>query len=143
MIGKVGNVVAGSGGGGPGGGGGGGGGGNPPPRRPAPKAKGQKRRHDTQGGRYQTNRAGHSICRDYQSGRCASVRGMWCGKPGAQDVAHLCDLCLGQHPSSECTHSQIPDTGISRKVKGKGKGGGGGGGGSKGGGKPWREHHPY
>jgi hypothetical protein len=69
---------------------------------------------------------------------------MWCGKPGAQDVAHLCDLCLGQHPSSNCTHSQIPDTGFSRKVTGKGKGnGGGGGGGGKGGGKPWREQHPY
>ena len=103
----------------------------PPQQQTAGTAKNQ---HNVVNGRYVTNRAGHSICPDYQTGACPGK-----GRcPHNNRVVHVCNRCLQVHagdvagetcnknapsqPSAGLKSKQQQTTGGKGKGKGKGKG---------------------
>ena len=95
----------------------------------------KRKTHETNAqGRYAKNRAGHRICDGYQDGSCSSTSGMprgyWCANTPDPGSVHVCHLCLGGHPASQCTHKQAQIPGWVKRAqqkgetKGKGKKGG-------------------
>ena len=72
--------------------------------------------HQIEGGKYTMNRTGYKICGGYNPGECTeSSHGIWCSRNNNE--VHLCDRCLGAHPSSRCPHQEMPTPSF---VKGKG-----------------------
>lgn len=94
------------------------------------------RRHQTEGGKYTTNRTGYGLCGAFNEGTCAEAhQGIWC--PKSNNLVRQCDRCLGAHPSSRCPHGELQVPGF---VKNKGKSRGGGG---KNRGKGSKGRQPY
>ena len=83
--------------------------------------------HDLVDGSYRSNRTGHQLCTDYNSGKCTNtVQGTWCGSH--PNRAHQCSRCLGTHPLTSCPHQEAPQPSWIRnsanKPKGRGRGNG-------------------
>ena len=65
----------------------------PPRREEGGKGAGKALRKDAQG-RYTTDRQGVQICFPFGVGKCKGV----C----AQGRSHVCQICLGSHPYTNC-----------------------------------------
>lgn len=86
------------------------------------------RTHNIQDGKYTHNRTGYAICGGYNNCQCSnSTQGIRC--PQQWDTVHQCDRCLGNHPSTRCSHSELQTPGFVKNSKGgkKGRGSGRGG----------------
>ncbi|CAK0822753.1 unnamed protein product [Prorocentrum cordatum] len=93
----------------------------PPPGypRPAKQAKGPKQ-HTVVNGEYPTNRAGITLCRNFQSNSCDSGIGTIC--PRDRSRAHQCSKCLSPgHGPSTCALAHREPAGLGRSGKGKAK----------------------
>ena len=88
------------------------------------------RHHQVHDGKYTANRTGFKIRVGYNQGTCnATSNGIWCKEQW--NTVHQCDRCLGNHPSLNCPHKEMPVPGFVKsdsvkKGKGKGKKGKGG-----------------
>jgi hypothetical protein len=86
----------------------------------------KRRTHEVNSqGRYSRNRAGHRVCEGYQDGTCSSTtgtpKGYWCANTPDPGSVHVCNLCLGGHPASQCTHKQVQIPGWVKRAQQKGE----------------------